>query len=82
MKGNKLTLGYKPSKSTLEKMRNNRCLGKNANAKKVVDTKTGKIYDCMKDAASDFNISLSYLSMMLNPNSKKKNKTTLKYKTN
>lgn len=51
--------------------------GKNVNAKKVIDIATGKIYECIKDAAEANDISVWNLYVYLrgvNPN-----KTTLRY---
>ena len=51
--------------------------GMNVNAKKVVDTETGKIYDCINDAAKEKNISVGSLYQYLRGT--QKNKTSIRY---
>lgn len=47
------------------------------NRRKVINTETGKIYDCLKDAAEQEGLKYKYLSSMLT--GKRKNTTPLKY---
>lgn len=51
--------------------------GESRFAKKLIDQKTGKIYDCALDAGIELNIKKSTLSMMLT--GKNKNRTNLVY---
>ena len=51
--------------------------GGNVNARKVIDTETGQVYDCINDAAMDKNISVWNLYAYLR--GVNKNKTSLKY---
>ena len=51
--------------------------GKHHNAKKVVDTATGNIYDCGKDAANAFG--MKYTTLRNKLNGQKPNRTTLMY---
>ena len=48
-------------------------------SKKVINTKTGEIYQSAKEASDFLYIKYSSLAGMLNENSKHKNKTSLKY---
>lgn len=50
---------------------------KNKGCKKIIDTLTKKIYYSLNQAAQEHNISISYLSSMIN--NKKPNKTNLKW---
>lgn len=59
------------------KMRNKQSGANHPNAKKVINTETGKIYDTLKDASNDCDINYKLLSMYLT--GRKKNKTKLKY---
>jgi hypothetical protein len=63
--------------STRQKMSLARKGAKNPNSRKVVDDATGNEFLCAKDAASAYNISISYLSQMLN--GRILNKTTLRF---
>lgn len=51
--------------------------GKSLRAKKVLNTATGKIYDCLKDVCIDTEFSYKYLSRQLTGD--RKNKTTFIY---
>ncbi len=48
--------GKRASEETKEKYRVARKRGNNSNAKKVVNTNTGVVYDCLKDAAEDIGV--------------------------
>ena len=65
------------SEETRQKLSAMKSGGKHWGAKKVIDTKTGKIYDCGKDAASAVGMVYSTLRNCLN--GQKPNRTTLKY---
>lgn len=69
--------GKKMEKSTAEKISNAQLGGKNHSAKKVIDIDSGKIFDCIKDAAFYFNIKSITLAQYLS--GARKNKTNLIY---
>lgn len=70
-----------PSENTLHSFANGLQKPTRPHMKKVINTITGKIYDCISDAARCNQISVSYLNAMVN--GKKYNKTKLKlYETN
>jgi len=52
---------------------------KHNKAKKVIDIKTNQIFGCLKDASDYYGINYSTLRGWLNPNSKKQNKSNLRY---
>jgi phosphoribosyl-AMP cyclohydrolase len=71
------------AKAHLSKVRLGRFKGKeNGKAKEVEDIATDISYDCVREAAEKLGMSYKYLCNMLNPNSKKRNTTTLRYKQN
>lgn len=53
---------------------------KNFSAKKVIDISNGRVYETLKEAATENNLNMTYLCGMLKGNIK--NKTTLKYYDN
>jgi hypothetical protein len=77
MLGKKNSLGYHQTEKTLELMRINRKGSKNARAKKVINTETGKIYGCIKDVLIDYPTNYSTFTQKLS--GKRKNNTNFKY---
>lgn len=51
--------------------------GKNPRAKKVINSHTGRVYDCAKDVLADYD--QCYMSLLLKLNKKRKNNTPYKY---
>ena len=68
--------GYKHTNEALEKISKNNAKTK---SKKVIDTSTGKIYNCLKDYAREHNIKYGGIRAKLN--GQNPNNTTLKYIT-
>jgi hypothetical protein len=69
--------GKTKSESTKEKISKSRLGGKNPGARKVIDTKTNKIYSCVLECLEDFNINYETLTAKLK--GRILNNTTLKY---
>ena len=70
--------GKKDSEETIRRKSIAQSRGKGSSAKKVIDTKTNKTWECLKDAAEELNINYSTLkTWMRGPENK--NKTNLKY---
>ena len=70
----------KHTKESINKIKNNKpdsSGGKNPRAIKIINTSTGIIYDCIKEAAEFLNIKQNLLSRYLS--GKRKNKTSLIY---
>lgn len=79
--GNKhFRFGKKMEAETARKIGDAQLRGKNHSAKKVIDLKTGKIFDCIKDAAEYMGI--NYKTLVLYLSGLRKNKTSLMYFTN
>ena len=72
-----INLGKKYSDETKRKVSMANTGGGNPRAKKVINTETGVIYDCVKYAAKENNI--SYYKLQYYLNGRYPNKTTLKY---
>lgn len=70
-------IGKKASESTLEKLRINSSGSSNPKAKKVIDSNTGIIYGCLKDAALD--IGVNYDCVRARINGKNNKPTSLKW---
>lgn len=70
-------IGKKASDATKQKMSISRKGELGSKAKKVIDTKTGKIYGCLKDAVPDFNVKYDTLRARINGYNNVK--TTLKW---
>lgn len=69
--------GKKMERSTADKIGLAQMRGKNHAARKVIDTISGQIFDCIKDAADYYKINSVTLSNYIS--GRRKNKTNLKY---
>ncbi len=72
-------LGSKKTEEQLQKISEYTSGSNNPRAKKVIDTETGIVYGCIKEAAEYLCINSGTLRSYLNPNNNNKNKTNLKY---
>jgi group I intron endonuclease len=77
MKMRESTLGRKASDETKEKMSKQRAGSGNSKAKKVIDSNTGKIYGCLKDATNE--LGLNYDMIRGRINGYNKQETNLKW---
>jgi hypothetical protein len=72
--------GKKMDRDTAIKIGLAQMRGKNHAARKVIDTVSGQIFDCIKDAADYYKINSVTLSNYIS--GRRKNKTNLKYFNN
>jgi hypothetical protein len=71
--------GRKKSEEAKRKIGEAQKRGKHHSAKKVINILTGKIYDCIKDAAEDYGIGYHNLKDKLSGRKKSVNNTDLRY---